>query len=82
MGMFDYVIVRCPKCANKIEFQSKGGECRLTTYTLANAPLNVVVDLEDRSERCDECGEDVSVTTNARAVAVFTEDLKPKEIDD
>jgi transcription elongation factor Elf1 len=27
MGLFDYVLVPCPKCGHQIEGQTKGGEC-------------------------------------------------------
>lgn len=29
MGMYDSVMVRCPKCGEEHEFQSKSGECLL-----------------------------------------------------
>ncbi len=60
MGMFDSVYVRCPKCGQNVEFQSKGGECILAAYTdLNNIPVDVASDL-NTAESCD-CGNTVSI---------------------
>ena len=45
MGMFDTVNIPCPKCQTPNEFQSKGGDCLLQTYTLETAPKNVLLDV-------------------------------------
>lgn len=42
MGMFDTVYITCPKCEERIEEQSKSGSCFLDTYTLENAPMEVL----------------------------------------
>jgi hypothetical protein len=34
MGCFDAVLVKCPLCGCKVEFQSKAGGCTLSTYDL------------------------------------------------
>ena len=44
MGMFDSVMVRCPKCATENEIQSKGGDCTMATYYEHNAPPMVLLD--------------------------------------
>ena len=51
MGMFDTVIVMCPKCTHRNEFQSKMGECDLSTYSLDNAPLLLIADLNDDGKK-------------------------------
>lgn len=59
MGMFDSVIVRCPVCRAKVEFQSKAGECLLNEYAPANAPEEIADDLDGAHWRCQRCGEGV-----------------------
>lgn len=57
MGMFDSVWVPCPKCGALAEFQSKGGDCSLTDYTLDNAPPEVLGDVNRHSpQTCEKCG--------------------------
>ena len=57
MGMFDTVNIPCPKCQTPNEFQSKGGDCLLQTYTLENAPKDVLLDVNRHSPiTCRECG--------------------------
>jgi len=56
MGMFDSVMVPCPTCGERVEFQSKEGECLCSVFTLANAPTEVVWDIINSPERCGNCG--------------------------
>ena len=57
MGMFDTVNIPCPKCKTLNEFQSKGGDCLLYTYTLENVPNNVLLDINRHSPiTCRKCG--------------------------
>jgi hypothetical protein len=42
MGMYDSVMVRCPKCRKKHEFQSKSGDCLLKVYKLEDCPEDVL----------------------------------------
>ena len=57
MGMFDTVMVPCPKCATRSEFQSKSGRCTLETYTLEDAPDDVLRDVNRHvPTRCPQCG--------------------------
>ncbi len=57
MGMFDTVLVKCPKCGKEHEFQSKSGECLLGAYTLENCPDDVMADVNRHSPYCCDCGE-------------------------
>lgn len=57
MGMYDSVLVPCPKCGTESEFQSKSGNCDLTTYKLAEAPLEVLTDINRHAPNtCEKCG--------------------------
>lgn len=58
MGMFDSVYVPCPDCKTLTEFQSKAGECDLSSYNLGNVPGVILSDLINRptGEKCPACG--------------------------
>ena len=53
MGMFDTVVVECPRCGVRVEFQSRGGDGRLREYVLGNAPTEVVT--WTHAEVCTNC---------------------------
>lgn len=56
MGMYDTVMVPCPKCGAKAEFQSKSGQCRLDVYELDEAPADVLYDVNRHAPATCECG--------------------------
>jgi hypothetical protein len=68
MGMFDSLYVDC-KCGEKVEFQSKRGDCALHEYSLQDCPPNIAGDLVGQSERC-KCG---CVITLRGAVVLLAE---------
>ena len=45
MGVYDTVIVPCPTCGECGEFQSKSGKCLLETYSLDEAPDDILLDV-------------------------------------
>jgi len=71
MGMFDSVMVPCPKCGEVSEFQSKGGDCILREYTLETAPADVLSDVNRHAPNtCGKCGTIFAVKVSVTAVAV------------
>ena len=57
MGMYDTVTVLCPTCGECGEFQSKSGACNLETYTLDDAPDDVLRGVNRHAPiRCRKCG--------------------------
>lgn len=55
--MFGSVMVPCPKCGEKSEFQSKGGECLLQIYELEDCPADVLGDVNRHAPNtCLKCG--------------------------
>lgn len=57
MGMYDTVLVRCPACATPAEFQTKSGPCMLDTFTLAEAPDDVLEGVNRHAPAtCAKCG--------------------------
>lgn len=57
MGMFDSVMVPCPKCDKPVEFQSKAGECYCGVFSLENAPAEILADIMNNPEYCEKCGQ-------------------------
>ena len=57
MGMFDTVMVPCPTCGERAEFQSKSGTCTLETFLLEEAPDDVLFDVNRHGPHtCGKCG--------------------------
>jgi len=78
MGMYDSVMVKCPKCVEEHEFQTKSGECLLDVYTLDNCPDDVMVDVNRHSPYKCDCGEVFQVAIPTRkAVSVYCDCDKP-----
>ena len=62
MGVYDTVIVPCPTCGECGEFQSKSGKCLLETYSLDEAPDDILLDVNRHAPmRCHKCGTLYSV---------------------
>ena len=72
MGMFDYVMVPCPRCGTTEEFQSKAGDCCLDRLTLADAPPAVLADIaRDPPVECRKCGSLFEVTVQCLAYSTL-----------
>jgi hypothetical protein len=56
MGMYDCVEVPCPRCGKTTYFQSKGGDCSGSHYTIHDAPAEVLQDADRHDETCEGCG--------------------------
>lgn len=57
MGLFDSVMVDCPKCGNQTEFQSKADDdayCRV--FTPDTAPTEILIDVLNDPHFCEKCG--------------------------
>lgn len=56
MGCYDSVMVPCPECGTENEFQSKGGDCLLRTFTLDNCPPDVMENINRHAPKtCKNC---------------------------
>ena len=69
MGLFDRVLVKCNNCEDHIEFQSKAGNCSMTTYEIFDMPPAIAEDLDNAVEKCDNCGQEVMIKTD---IIVYT----------
>lgn len=78
MGMFDSLIVNCPRCGSEVEFQSKAGECSLARYNLWNVPKKIAADLEGEKEQCTGCMEFVEIKAPSLLSArIYKDDSDP-----
>ena len=83
MGCYDTVLVPCPKCGEKAEFQSKGGDCLLRTFELADCPTDVMLDVNRHSPcTCLKCGTLFEVEFRTMVVHAKSVIAKPEESDD
>ena len=79
MGMFDTVMVPCPECGTKSEFQSKGGDCILKEYELATCPPDVLRDVNRHAPNtCEECGTKFAVQITWTAKSAPYSDCEEK----
>lgn len=75
--MYDSVMVKCPKCGEENEFQSKSGECLLYVYTLENCPNDVLSDVNRHSpQKCFACGFNHEVDKKNRKAVIASYDFK------
>jgi len=57
VGMFDIVMVPCPRCGEMIEVQSESGLRKLKTYSLVDCPDDVLKDVNRKAPFvCPVCG--------------------------
>lgn len=56
MSCFDTIKIYCPKCLSIIIEQSKADKCILKEYTLDNAPLKILADIDGNEYKCNKCG--------------------------
>jgi hypothetical protein len=76
MGMFDSVMVPCPKCGELVEFQSKSGPCMCRTFTLDTVPPEILVGAyKDSPSKC-RCGEVVHLPTFKHTIVTTEEPVK------
>ena len=69
MGCYATVLVPCPKCGTEADFQSKGGECLLAVFKLADAHEDVLSDVNRHAPHtCDKCGTKFSAGIVKKAV--------------
>jgi len=56
MGMYDTVLVPCPRCGEIEQFQSKSGYCNMDVFQLNKAPLEVLADVNRHAPlQCGKC---------------------------
>jgi len=69
MGMFDTILIPCPRCGAKYEAQSKSGDCILAHYELSETPVDVLADVNHHAPfACESCGAVFAVQVYSHAV--------------
>lgn len=72
MGCYDTVIVPCPACGERVEFQSKSGPCTLEVFELTDAPDDVLLNVNRHSPHtCPKCKTKFMVQVANRAPTVI-----------
>jgi hypothetical protein len=72
MGMFDSIMLPCPKCGTLYEAQTKGGDCYLQVYSFEDAPQDAMGDVNRHAPFiCDNCGTKFKVELSPRIVEVI-----------
>lgn len=57
MGCYNTILARCPRCGEENEFQTKGGDCSLSSFTIDEAPGADMLDSNRHAPRpCIKCG--------------------------
>lgn len=71
MGLYDSVWVHCTNCGERIEFQSKAGECILAQYTLDETPCGILIDIDGDYTFCPQCESVVSIEVYSKLVGIM-----------
>lgn len=56
MGLYDTVRLKCPKCENMLEVQSKAGESAMHDYWEDKVPVEIAQDIMHDEVFCETCG--------------------------
>ena len=77
MGMFDSIMVPCPTCGLRSEFQTKSGPCCLYVWNLEDAPPDALGDVNRHAPNvCEKCGASYSVKLQVTATSVLGDPTK------
>ena len=75
MGVYDTVIVPCPRCGERHDFQSKSGPCDMKFYELDETPDDVFDDINRHAPtECFNCGTWFHVDEKTKDIAFSTKE--------
>ena len=80
--MFDSIIVKCPKCNNELEFQSKSGPCMLASFDEKKIPLIIAIGCNEDIVLCRKCKKHIQILFNLPDMEVGYELKLTKETED
>lgn len=73
MGLYDIILVPCPKCGEEYDFQTKSGPCCLGVFFLAEAPEDVLADVNRHAPaECGRCGNHFYVEKVTRKAVAWS----------
>ena len=56
MGLYDTILIPCPKCSHIHHAQSKSGDCSMNVFEIENAPVDVMGDVNRHAPfTCEVC---------------------------
>lgn len=61
MGMFNFIIVNCPECNERLEFKTKSGSCVLRVCHISEVSGREVEGILGDSQVCGNCGTIVKI---------------------
>jgi len=77
MGMFDTILVPCPTCGERSEFQTKSGDCLLGCWNLEDAPEDPMLDVNRHApNECENCGTIFKVQ-DGKSMKTYTRNPAP-----
>lgn len=80
MGMYDTVIIPCPKCGAPVGIQSKTGECLLGQFNVDTAPEAVLSGLDhDYLDQCDKCQAYLKCVVEPQRPIVYLKQVAPPQ---
>ena len=85
MGMFDSVLLPCPKCYEQIELQSKAGKCAGEVFDSWRVPIKIAEDLSVNPIECSECHRSFEIVSEAprytsiRLVQLYSPKIEDEE---
>ena len=81
MGVYDTIMIPCPKCGELFEAQSKSGECTLKLLSLEEEVKNSDLALYDINRHapffCDKCGTSFYVAIKTIANPIIKAQVLP-----
>lgn len=78
MSCFDTIRIRCPKCGEIVEFQTKIGNCWMEEYNQSRVPILLAAAIDGDVEKCPNCHTEVVArfVNKITTVAMHGVDLK------
>jgi hypothetical protein len=86
MGVYDSILLSCPKCGELYAAQSKSGDCLLRIYNFEDTPDDVMANVNRHAPFvCFKCGAKFKVEFDPKPKIVETGDINddfPRELND
>ncbi len=79
MGMYDTILVPCPKCGERYDAQSKSGECSLQVFSFEECPEDVMRNVNRHAPFVCECGTAFMVEFKPEPIIVRTIEVETND---
>lgn len=78
MGCFNTILIPCPRCGEKYDYQSKSGSCSFTTETIEDAELEDIVEASNNVLSCGNCNASFKLHTKFEIEIYECKDVEKK----